>query len=106
MLASEEVSSSSLVQSVGCVDAIPAQVIEGICARRHTDSGNSVSNIPSTEVVLVKVVFATLSTACRQWLCHICSFEYRVIDQYSVLLLIKSNYILESLYRIILRLSR
>lgn len=77
VLASEEVSSGSLVQSVGCVDAVPAQVVEGIRARRHTDSGNSIGDIPSTEVVLVEVVFATLSTACRQWLCHICSFQYR-----------------------------
>ena len=87
MLASEEVSSGSLVQSVGCVDAVPAQVVEGICTRRHSDSGNSVGDVPSTEVVLVEVVFATLSTACRQWLCHICSFQYRAIEQDSVFLL-------------------
>lgn len=97
VLASEEVSSSSLVQSVGCVDAVPAQVVEGICTRRHTDSGHSVSDIPSTEVVLVEVVFATLSTACRQWLCHICSFQCNW-SGFSIAL--KSDYILESLCRI------
>lgn len=86
MLASEEVSSGGLVQSVGCVDAVPAQVVEGICAGWHTYSGNSVGDIPSTEMIPVKVVFATLSTARCQWLSHICSFRYKAIDQDSVLL--------------------
>lgn len=72
VLTSEEGLCGRPVQSIRGVDSIPTQVVEGVCTGGCGDSGDIICIVPPTEVILVKVMVATLSTTCCQRLRYVC----------------------------------
>lgn len=72
VLTTEEGLRSCRVQSIWGVDSVPTQVVEGVCTGGFGDSGDIVRIVPPAEVILVKVIASTLSTACCQRLRYIC----------------------------------
>lgn len=72
VLTAEEGLCSCRVQSIWGVDSVPTQVVEGVCTGGRGDGGDIVRIVPPAEVILVKVIAATLSTACCQRLRYIC----------------------------------